>query len=148
MTVDQSNRDKLAKLAERYGIEPGRDAALAWVEPESIEHAEKMRNELISKVEAIDMQLTDPNRTDASGKRLTFEAYQQWRRSAVAAQKLSRQRLGQLRKWIGAQSQKESHGLRIAVALERIAETLNRIETAIWGASGFTKAKPRVEERG
>jgi len=101
---------------------------LEQIEPTGIEHANELRSQLIAKVEGIDIQLMDPNKSNEHGNRLSDEDYHIWRKSAVTAQKFARQRLGFLKNWIKQNNTQDppDHWPRIADALERIASTLER----------------------
>lgn len=99
------------------------------IQPESIEEAKTLREEINRRILMIDMAISDPNRTDEDGNRLTGNDYWEWRSRAVAAQSFARMRMRQLKDWIAnADSGSNNRGgrdwTRIADALERIAEAL------------------------
>ena len=124
-----------------YVPEPNFNASkdLVQLEPTDVPHARAIRRELIKSVEAIDVQLR--NRTEANGRRSDRES-QVWRGAAVTAQSLQRQRLGYLAEWIKAQNREKfedadtkqlSVRQREIVAIEKIADALPRIATALEG---------------
>src|SRR5437588_699730 len=75
-------------------------------EPKSLEEATARRNELGILIENIQNQLSQPNKLDASGCRLTSEAYWDWKRRANMTRSLAVAELRSIKQYIGKQANK------------------------------------------
>lgn len=104
---------------------------LCAVDPISVEHATKLRQEILQEVEKIQSQLSDPNREYEDGSRMSGRDYFEWRKRAATAQRFARQRAGFLRDWIRSSNAENNHAawqlkVRQVEALERIVELLEK----------------------
>ena len=82
-------------------------------EPSSVAEAEKLKLDLIDRVSDIQAQLGLRDKLDAEGRRLSSDAYWDWRRRAVGALKASHSDLRRLNAWIKAARRRE---------MERVAD--------------------------
>lgn len=62
-----------------------RIGSFRYVPPETVEACEQRQLEVASRASSIRAQLSNPNRTDNGGERLTVQAYQKWRTKATYA---------------------------------------------------------------
>lgn len=107
----------------------GELSELCKIEPISVDHAAKLREEINTGILRIDSQLADPNREYGDGSRMESQDYWDWRKRATSAQAFARQRMGYLRRWIASEAQQKDSDKadlmeRQVKALERIADTL------------------------
>ena len=68
--------------------------------PSDIESARGRKAQLQDDIEAIQYQLSEPNKTDDKGERLPPEKYHKWRRQAVKALTAKKRELRFVKRWI------------------------------------------------
>jgi len=68
--------------------------------PSTIEEARERKATLQDDIEAIQYQLSEPNKTDDEGNRLPPEKYHKWRRQAVKALTAKKRELRFVKRWI------------------------------------------------
>jgi hypothetical protein len=68
--------------------------------PGGIEEARERKVELQDDIEAIQYQLSKPNKTDSDGNRLPPKKYHKWRRQAVKALTAKKRELRFVKRWI------------------------------------------------
>ena len=68
--------------------------------PTDLESARERKADLQDDIEAIQHQLSEPNKTDDKGKRLSSEKYHKWRRQAVKALTAKKRELRFVKRWI------------------------------------------------
>jgi hypothetical protein len=84
----------------------------------SVEELEAERIRLVDEIQAIEVQLANPNKTDDSGERLTDWEYHDWRQKAVFARSAKLKRLREVKRQIVGEK---------STLLERMDAKLDRI---------------------
>lgn len=78
----------------------GAASEAVWQAPASLEDAEHLQAEIMSEIQMIQAQLSDRDRTDEHGRRVTGIAYFQWRKKATFALAKKLDEYRRLKQWI------------------------------------------------
>lgn len=71
-----------------------------FVPPQSIEEAEERRQQLIQRIQEIQADLGNRNRTDPSGARIRSQDYWSWKKKAVDKLTILQTELRRVKQWI------------------------------------------------
>ena len=98
----------------------------AYRPPASVEEAEALKARLIDETTAIQAQLGERNKLNATGQRYRPEEYWAWRSKAVAALNAKRRELRQVKAWLSSQKRDR---VDTVGHLKRLAQVLRELES-------------------
>lgn len=112
--------------------------------PGGIEEARDRKVELQDDIEAIQYQLSKPNKTDSDGNRLPPKKYHKWRRQALKALTTKKRELRFIKRWI-RDRQKQRAAKMFDIDPDNEVDLLvaanNLIQAKIQGGCEFTEAE-------
>ena len=118
----------------------------------TVEHARVVYDQLIREVQHIEAQLSDKDRRNSTGRRLSNEEYHRWRTLALFAknQKAAQQR--ELRAWLSDRVQESSMTATAAPKLAGDSITTRRLLESVltmiasWQSMGYLRTPLTAEE--
>ncbi len=95
-----------------------------YKEPSCISEGETLRAKFVADIERISLQLSDRNKVDPAGARLTGPEYHAWRKNALCALNARRIIVTRLNEWLDAAKRRaqvaKHHGPAVAASYETV----------------------------
>lgn len=119
---------------------------VAPVDDLNTEQLERIRVDLLDQIRRIEAQMSDPDRRDADGRRLTGEEYWAWRKRARHAWQNKQREYAEVKRRISEAKRHDGNASRTAIGEpEQLLDELRRLVSR-WLAEGVTTLRPSEQE--